>query len=485
MSSQTSLPSVTPPPKLRTHGPRHPEMAISNSVISIRGSVTPSVVLSDFPPALGTLEVVHSHLTPRDSPATSESKEAHSGGTLHHNSNPSEDMSVITLPSFVEHERRTSIPSPILTPPGLLMVEGVRSLPSSRRSSLLSNSPRSSGRVANITTPTTPYSATYPGRDFPSPSVPVPDWQPHSPYWTRSSTRRAGIRHESPTAKPKSDVQWEPARIVQPGTSETSIQLGTNRLRLDTLSSLKIPTRRSPLWRGRHSKSMGDKPPSYEARNTVVVSHNSPWLVQPRPSPSETLRAPVEPGETSSALSTTDAAEPSPSYLSPVPSSSDSPSLYSNPDERGARADSRDRSSTSTVPSVSAFPPPPGFTQGSSGGTLLVTTNYSTPRQPFPTATLWENNPVGSVETAPPNEVQTQSPLPAAETPRPMSTVNSRSILNGHLHPELMGRDGTSIWSGVYSRISSMRRLSRTPSGPRQMSHGQKIQRSLTHSPPL
>ena len=480
MSSQASIPSVTLPPKLRPHGPRHLEMTMSDSVTSIRGPIIPSAVSNDCPSTLATLGVVNSHLSPRNSPATSARKRTHSGRTLDRGSNRSEDISVITLPSFVEHERRTSTPSPILTLPGLLMVEGVGSHPSSRQSSPLYHLPRSPGRVANITTPTTPCSATYPRRNFPSPSLLVPDWQPHPLYRTRSPTRRAGARRESSIAKLKSEVRSEAVWMVQPVTPETSRQPGTNRPRLDALSPLRISTRAYPLLGSHDSLSMGNQPPSYEERDTGVVSHGPPWSFPPRPSPSETLRA--EPGDTSPALPTSDAAEPSPSYLSPVPDSN-SPSSCSSPDERRIRAVSPNRSSTSTFPSVSAFPSPPGFAPGSRDGTTLVVSNYPTYLRAFSTATLWENNPVGSVETASPNEGHTLTSLPDAEAPLPMPTVNSRSVLNGHLHPELVGGDGTSVWPGVHSRISSMRRLSRTPSGPRQMSHGQTAPRSRTHPP--
>ena len=479
ISCQKSIPSVALPPKLHTHEPQHPDTAMSNSVISIRGSITISVVSNDSPSTLGTLGLVH----PRDSPVTSERKVTHPGRTLDHSSNPSEDMSVITLPSFVEPERCTPIPSPILTPPGLVMVEDARSLPSSRQSSPLFHSSRSPGRVADIMTSTTPSLTTYPRRDFPSPTLPVPDWRSHSPHRTRSSTRRAGMRRELSIGKSKSEIQVQPSRVAQPGIPGTLRQLRTNRPRLGTLPPLKIPTRTSPLLGGGDSQPMGDRPPSYEERDTGVVLHDRSWLVPPRPSPSDTLRGPVDPEDTSPALSTDGAAGPTLSTLSPAFSSSNSPSSYSSPHERRVRVVSRNRSSTSMIPSVLAFPSPPGFTPGSRDGALLVVSSYSTPRQPFPTATLWENNPVGSIETASPNEGQTLTPLPDAETPQTMPTVNSRSILNGYLHPELMGRDGTSVWSEVYSRISSMRRLSRTPLGPRQMSRGHTALQSRGHPP--
>lgn len=468
ISCQKSIPSVSPSPKLHTRGPQYPETVISNSIISIRGSITPSVIFNDSPSTLGALEIVHPHLLPRGSPVTSERKVTHTSRALDRSSNPSEDMSVITLPSFVEHERRTPIPSPVLTPPGLLMVEDVRTLPSSRRSSSpLFHSPRSPGRVANITTPTTPPSTTtYPRRDFPSPTLPVPDWRSHSPNRTRSSARRAGMRHELSIPRLKSEIQ------KQPGIPGSLGPPRTNRLRLGTLPPLKIPTRTSPLLGGGDSQPMGNQPPSYEERDIGVVTRDFPWLVPPRPSPSDTLRGPAEPGGNSPALPTNCGAGPSLSLLSPAFSSSNSPSSCSSPDERRVRVVSRNRSSTSTIPSVSAFPSPPGFTPGSRDGTLLVVSSYSTPRQPFPTAPLWKGNPVGSIEMASPNEGQKLTPLQDAETPQPMPTVNSRSALNGHLHPGLIVRDGTSVWSGVYSRISSMRRLSRTPLGPRQMPRG-------------
>jgi len=445
---------------------------VSNSVISIQGTITLSVVSNDSPSTLGKLGVVHPHPPPRDSPVTSERNVTHPGRTLNRSSNPSEVMSVITLPSFVEHERRTPIPSPIPTPPGLLVVEDARSPPSSRRSSPLFHSPGSPGKVANITTPTTPLSTTYPRRDFPSPTLPVPDWQSHSPHRSRSSTRRAGMRRELSIARLKSEIQ------AQPGIPGFLGRPKTNRPRLDTLPPLKIPTRASPLLDGGDSQPMGDQPPSYEELDTGVVTRDSPWLVPPRPSPSDTLRGPAESGDTPPALSTNGAAGPSLLSLSPAFSSCNSSSSCSSPDERGVRVVSQNRSSTSTTPSVSAFPSPPGFTPGSRDGTLLVVSSYSTPRQPFPTATLRKSNPVGSIEMASPEEGQTLTPPPDAETPQPMPTVDSRSIPSGYLHPELIGRDGTSVWSGVYSRISSMRRLSRTPLGPRQMSRGRTAMQS-------
>ena len=456
---------------------------MSNSVISIRGSITPSFVSNDSPSTLGALRVVHPHPPPRYSPVTSERKVTHPGRTLDRSSNPSEDMSVITLPSFVEHERRTPIPSPILTPPGLLMVEDVRSPPSSRQSSLLFHSPRSPGRVANITTPTTPSSTTCPRRDFPSPTLPVPDWRSQSPNRTRSSTRRAGMRRELSIAKQKSEIQEQPARTVPPGILGNLRHLGTDRPRLDTLPPLKIPTRTSPFLGDGDSQPMGDQLPSYEERDTGISPHDSPWLVPPRPSPNDTLRGPAGLGDTSPAFSTDGAAGPSLSSLSPALGSSDSPSSCSSPGERHVRVVSRNRSSTSTIPSVSAFPSPPGFTPRSRDGALLVVSSYSTPRQPLPTATLWESNRVGSIETASPNEGRRLNPLPDPETSQPVPTVNPRSVLNGYPHPELMGREGTSVWSGVYSRISSMRRLPRTPLGPRQMSRGRMALQSRAHQP--
>lgn len=443
-----------------------------NSAISIRGSITPTVVSNNRPPALGTLGTLLPHPSPQSFLAPSEGKGAHSGGTLDHRSNPSENMSVITLPSFVEHEHRSSIPSPILTPPGLSMVKGVRSLPSSRRSSLLFHPSRSPGGVANSTSPATPRSEAYLRRDFPSPTLPVPDWRPHPPHRTCSSTRWAGARRELGLVKPKSEAQTEAMKVVKPRTPETLGQTRASPPRPNTLPPLKIPTNAPSLPGDYGSPSLGVRPPSYEGRDVEVVPHTSPQLVPPRLSPHETLRGPAGPRVTPPAPYINDTTEPSRLYLSPVPSFSNSQSSCSSHDEGRARVVSQARSSTSTVPSVSAFPSPPGFRPAARRNAMLFVNDYSTSRQPFLPATLGENNPVGSVETTSPNEGQTLIPLSDADTLRPMSTVDSLRVFNGHPHPELMGRDDLSVWSGGPSSTPSMRRLTRIPLGPRQMSHG-------------
>ena len=425
-------------------------MATSSSVVSTRGSITPSVVSSGCAPTSGVPGVLHSHPSPRKLPTPPERKVTYSGGTLYCGSNLSEDISTITLPSFVEHEHHGSIPSPMLAPPELPMAEGVRSPPSPRRSSLHSQPPRSRSRVTNITAPTTSPSKTHLGRDFPSPSLLVPDRQSHLPHRTRSSSR---IRHELAVAELKSVVQ-----VVQPGTPETSTQPRMNHSHPNTLLPLKIPTH-TPFVLGDHdSSSMDGRPPFFTERG---ASHDHPRLVPLQQSPHETLWGHAE-------SSTNDAAEPSPPYQPPVVGFSSS---CSNPDERCPRAVSQTRSSLSTVPSVSAFPSPPDFTPGPRDNASSIISDYSTSGQLFPLAILWENNPVRGVETASLNEGKT--PTPDADlAPRPVPTINSRSIVNRHLHLGSTGREDASARAGVPTRISSLRRLSRMPLGPRQMSGG-------------
>ena len=424
---------------------------MSNSVISITGPTTASVVSNNGIPVLGAPGTLDPWLSPPNFLTTLDGKMSYSNRALGRRSNPSEYMSTITLPSFVEHERRNSTPSSMHMPPNLPMTGGMRSLPPARRSSLPFQPSRSRSRVASTTGSTTPSSETHLRYDFPSPPLPPPHHhRPRIP-----SPRQAGLRRESTTAKQQSADRTETVGVAQLGAPEALKQPIMSRLRPDHLSPLKVQTRTLSLG-DYDSPTTGDQSPSHKKRDGGGMSH-SPRLIPLRPSPHETLEVPSP---------MNDGAEPSQSHQSPVLGLSNA---YSNPDERRARTISQARSSMSIALSVSAFPSPPGYTTVPWDNTLPVVSNYPMSNRPFPPVTLWENTSARRVETASPSEGRA-SPALGAGVLWPMSTISSRSTFNRHLHPELTDRDNMPIMSGVYSRASSMRRLSRMPSGPRQMS---------------
>ena len=467
MLSRKSLPSLTPPPT-----PQSLEKAMSNSVVSIRGSITPSAIFDDCAATLGACGIPSSH------PSPSVGKAIHSCRTLDNGWNSSEDISVITLPSFVENERRSSTPTPVLAPQVLLMVEGARSLQTSRRSSLFRQS-RSYNRIANTTTITTPSSESRFTDDLPSPSLSSPGRQP--PFHRRthsSSSQRAGVRRESTTAKLKAVTQEEAVKVVQSGIPETRTQPETNYSRPDAPSPLKIPTHTLAFLDDYGSTPMGDQPRFHEERDSGAVFHDPPQFLPPGPSPYGALRSPTV---LERAFSTKDTIRYSPSYHSPILGFFNSPSSHSSPNESCPRVISlTSRSSVSTVPSPSVFPSPPGFSPGPRDKVLSIISGHSISGRTFPPARFWECNPVSSVETASPNEGQTSTRLPEADASRPISTINPRPVLTRHLC-----LDDLFAGSGARSRFLSMRRLSRTPLGPRKMPDRPKSPRRTPQPPSL
>ena len=342
-------------------------------------------------------------------------------------------LSTITLPSFVEQEYLNTTPSPMLATPTRFSFQP----------------PRSHSMVTNS------------GYDLPSPSIFVSD-RPLPPQW-------AGVRPESTPATFKSVARPEIVGAGQPGTLETTEQSGITSFRRDALLPLTIPAHTPSFLSGHHSFPSYNR---YPFSDTGVVSNVSPWQLS--------LESPQ--GCTPLALYPNDLTQPSSSCQSPVLGFSSSPSSYASPDEKPSRVTSQATFSMSPVPSISAFPSPPDFTPGPRDRGLSI---YSTYCQPFPIATLRENASVGGAETtSPSNKGQTSTPFPAADTPRLMTTVNPYPVLFGHLHSDLMARDNASVMSDVFSRVSSMKRLSRVPLGPRQMHGGPKLPLWWTSHPP-
>jgi hypothetical protein len=465
-SSPTPFPPLTSPPTVHTREPQNPEMITSNSAISVRGSITPSLISEDYARTLRASEVMHSCPSSRSSPTSSTRKAAPLDRTLDDGSGLSGDVSTITLPSFVEQEQPNTSPAPILPPPiHFSITEGA--FPSLTRFSFQPSRPRSA--VANTTAPTTPSSDMHLRHDLLSPSMFAHD-RPPSFRWTRSlaSPRRASVRRELATAKLKYATQAEAVRIVQPGSLETSERPRTSGLRGDALSPLTIPTRTLSF--------LGDYdafPYSHrEEPGTSPASNDSPRPISPMPSPQD--GAPP-------ALYMNDPIEPSSLYQSPVLGLSNSPGSYTSLDGKRSRGTSQATSSMSTVPSISAFPSPPDFTPGCRDKVLSTLSNYSTSGQPFLLAMLRERASVGGAETKSLNKGRASTPLPAVDVPRLMTTVNSYSVLSRHLHSELMGRDDMSTRLVV---SSSMKRLSRVPLGPRKMCGGPKSSLFWTSHPP-
>lgn len=465
MSSRTSLPI------LHIHGPQNPEKATSNSVVSIRGS---TIIYNDRASTLGTCETLPSHSPPKGLSTPSEGKVTHSGGTLDRGSNLSEDISMITLPSFVEYERRDSIP----TPPNPPIVEGIRSFPMSRRSSPFWPS-RSHDK--NTMAPTTPSLEKHLMDDFPSPSLSVPDRQPHPFHQTHSlPSQRAGVRGELAAPKSKSLAQAEGVKIIQLWTPEPAIQPETNHSGPDRLSPLRIPTHTHTFLGDYDSTLMTDKSHSHEKRDADAVPHGSPRLASLQLSQLGALQS-LEGAPQS--FSMNHAIEPSPSYQSPILGFFHSPRSYSNSDERPFRVTLRARSSISATPSPSAFPSPPDFPPGPRNKAPSIIDGHLTSGQTFPPAKLWEGNSVRGIETVSPNEGQTSTLLPDADASLPISPINPRSVLTRHLRLESMGRDEMLVRSRVSPRI--LRRLSRMPLGPRQMSDRPKSSRRTPQPPSL
>jgi len=464
MSSRTSLPI------LHIHGPQNPEKAMSNSVVSIRGS---NIIYNDRAPTLGACETLPSYSPPKNFSTPSEGKVTHSGGTLDRGSNLSEDISMITLPSFVEYERRDSIPTP-RNPP---IVEGIRSFPTSRRSSPFRPS---RARDKNTMAPTTPSLEKYLADDFPSSSS-VPDRQPHLLHQTHSlPSQRAGVRDELAAPKSKSAAQAEGVKIIQLWTPEPSMQPETNHSGPDRLSPLRIPTHTHTFLGDYDSTPIGDQPHSHEKRDADAVPHGPPRLAPLQLSQLGALQS-LEGAPRS--FSMNHAIESSPSYQSPILGFFHSPSSYSNSDERRFRVTSQARSSISTAPSPSAFPSPPDFPPVPRNKAPSIIGGYLTSGRTFPPAKLWEGNSVRGIETVSPNEGQTSTPLPGADASRPISPINPRSALTRYLRPEFMGRDEMLVRSRVSPRI--LRRLSRMPLGPRQMSDRPKSSRRTPQPPSL
>ena len=471
-----------PPSALLTSRLRSPEKARSNPVVSNQGSMTPSVIPNNCASTLGAPGILHPHPLSKNLPMPPEGKTIHSGGTLDRRSDLPEDTLIITPPSFAEHRYPDSIPTPVPTLWNPPIFEGIRSLPTSGRSVPFQPS-RSRGRVTNIMAPTTPSLERYLMDDLPSLSSSVPDRQPHLFHKTRpSSSRRAGVRRESATAKLKSVAQAEAVKIVQPGTPEPSIQSEMSHSCPDAPSPLKIPTHTLSFLGDYNSTSVGDQSRSYEERDAGAGSYDSPRLVLLQPSPHKALRLSAGFKGAPQPLSVS---EPSPSYHSPTLGSFNSSASCSSPDERCSRITSQARSSVSTTPSPSAFPSPPDFPPGLRDKALSIITSYSTSSRTFPSAKLREGDFVRGIETTSPNESQVSTPFPDADGSRPVSTANSRSVLSEYLHPEFAGRGKISVRSRGSSRTSSTRRLPRVPLGPRKMADRPRSPRRTPQSPSL
>lgn len=436
-----------------------------NSVIYIRGLAAPSITSEDCAPTLGSCGIPHSHPSPESVPTPLGKKVDLSGRTLDRRSNLSEDISIITLPSFVEHERLNLTSSPILAPQNLPTVEDMGSLQASTRFPLFQSS-RSRERLAITMSPTTPSSEGHLVDGFLNPPLPAPDRQLYLPHQAHSpSSRQAGVRRELATAKLESVAQAEAVKIAQPGAPETLKRSETNHSCV--LSPLKIPAHTLSFLGDYDSIPTDDKLTFHEERDTGVVFHDFPRLVP--------LRIPVELKGAPLSLSVNDPTEPSSSYQPPILSSFNSPTPDSNPDERRSRVISQARSSISTAPSPSAFPSPPDFLPGPRDKALPIASRYSTSGRTFPSVKLWEGNFARSIETTSSNEGQTSISFPDADASRRTSTIDSRPVLSRHLHPKFMERGDMSVRLGASSRTLSVCRLPRTPSGPRQISVNKQI----------
>ena len=186
---------------------------------STRGPASPSVVSGGCISALGVCGILPLRSPPKDSPIPSEGKVTHSHRTSDCRSNLSEDISIITLPSFVEHEHHDSTSAAVLSPP---------------------NPPT-----------TTPYSE-WNLTDSPLyPPMSVLHRQPHAPHWTHSLlSRPAGARYELATTKLKPAVQ-----------GEAVVNLKQESLSPDPLPPLKTTTHTLPLSVDDQHRSSGSRGP--------------------------------------------------------------------------------------------------------------------------------------------------------------------------------------------------------------------------------
>lgn len=436
ISFPTPFPPLTPPPTVHVRGPQTPEMIVINSAVSVRGSITLSVISHDYAPTLSASEVSHSCPSSGNSPISLVRKVAPFGRTLDDSSNQSMGVSTITLPSFVEPECPNTTPM-LATPTHLAMAEGAP--PPLTRFSF--RPPRSHSIMAN-TTPTSEIHLR---------PVSVPD-RPPPLHWTRSSSpRRTGIRRELTTLKPA--VQAEIVRKAQSGTLGTPERSRTTSLRQDALPLLTVPDYDSPPY--------CDCCPLSEGWDTCPVPNDAPRPISLKPSPQDGVPL---------ALYTNGLTEPpSVSYHSPVLGILNSQSSHTSLDGKRSRGTSQATSSTSTIPSISAFPSPPGFAPCHRGKVSSILSNYSTSSQPFLLAMLREEASVEGAETTSLNKGQPSTPLPNTDGPRLITTVSSCSVPRRHIHSKFTGRDGMSTGSGSTPGISSMKRLSRVPLGPRQM----------------
>ena len=324
------------------------------------------------------------------------------------------------------------------TPIHLTMTEGA--FPPLTRLSFQPTGPRNI--IANTTIPNISSSKTHLRLALPGSSLSTPDRRPPF-HWTRSpSPRRASARRELATAKLKSAAQAEVVRIVQPGTPETSEQPNTANSGRGALSPLTIPTRTLSFLGDYGSFSYSDLCSSSEEHDTGLLSNNRPQPISLKPSPHD--RAPPAPEMNNST-------ERSSLHRSPILGFLNSPSSCATLNEKRSRGTSQATSSMSTVPSLSAFPSPPGSTPGPGDEVLSILSNYSTCGQPSPFMMLQDKTSVRGAETTSLNKGQASTPLP--------------DVSSSRLHSESVGRDDMS----ARSRISSMKRLSRVPLGPRQM----------------
>ena len=416
MPSQGSFPTLTPPPTRDIHRPQHLEKENPNPAVSIRGSVSPSVVSGSCIPSLGACGILPPRPPPKDPPRPSEGKAIYSDRTLDRRSNLSGDISIITLPSFVEHERHDPTPATVPTPQNPSAV--------------------------------TPYSE---WNDPPSLPAPVLHRQPHQTHQTHPlSSWQTGARYELATAKLKPAVRGA-VKNLQPGISSP-----------DALSPLKITAHTLPLLGDR----VDGQPHSYNFRDS------------PQPVPLQ--QSPTELDETPRSLSTSDATNSIPLPILGFPNP---PTSYPTPDQRYSRVTMQTRSSVSTTPSPSAFPSPPGFPLGPRDEELSTISSYSTSGRTFSSAMLWEGNSVRSIEMALPDGGQASILHLGADLPRRMPTIDPRPVPSRHPHPEFIGRGETLVRLRGSSRVSFMRRLSRIPSGPRQMSDRPKSQRRRAPQP--
>ena len=476
MSSPTHFPPLTPPPTAHTRRQQNSEMETTNSVLPIRRPVTPSDISDDYAPTPRASEVPASRLSARDSPTFLARRVALSSQTLDGSSNLSENLSTITLPSFVQQEQLNPTPSPAVAPRNPATAERVRSFPSSSRSSFPPS--RSRSMVENTTPPTTPSFETSLRHGLPSPLMSVSDRLPH-PHRTRPPlSRRAGVRYELATAKLKSAARAEVVKIVRPG-SQTSVRSGTDSSSRNAPSRLVIPAHTLSFLGDYDYFPFGDRCPLRDGQDTGFVSNDLSQPTSPNPS-RETWPVPEEPEGESPALYADDPTRPS-SYQSPVLGFLNSPSSCTSPDEGRSRANSRATSSMSTIPSISAFPSPPGFTPAPRDKTLSIL-SYSTFGQRFQPTTSQEHAPVRGAETTSPNKGRASTRL--SDAPRLMTTVNSGSVFSRHLRSELICRDDMSGRSRASPKISSLRRLSRVPLGPRQMCGGSNPPLRWTSQPP-